>query len=141
MRRWDRPEPAADRTRHDVLAPAVAWRALPSSTDQREPRRGDMRQAHDAEAAHFQQAGQPGRRPGYAVVDVHPIVGDQIEAACEQAQQQIGFARTWWADQQHAVACSAGAAPVGLHNHALSGPARRKGSRLSPAGAMPASPP
>ena len=95
---------------------------------QREPRLADMRHAHDAEAAHFQQAGQPGRRPGYAFIDVNPIIGDQIEASCQEAQQQIGFTHTWWADQQHAVACSTGAAPVGLHNHAYWAGTVRKGS-------------
>lgn len=95
---------------------------------QREPRLGDMRQAHNAKAARFKQASEPRRRPGHAFLDVHPIVGDQIKAPREEAQQQIGFTHTGWADQQHAVACSTGAAPVGLHNHAYWAATCRKGS-------------
>ena len=111
-----------------MLAPAVAWSRLPRSTTRASRASATCGSAHDAEAAHFQQAGQPGRRPGDAVIDVNPVIGDQIEASCQQAQHQVGLARTWWADQQHAVACSTGAAPVDLHNHAYWAGTVRKGS-------------
>ena len=89
-----------------------------------------MRQAHDAEAAHLEQAGQRRHGPGDAVHDVHAVIRDQIEAARKQAQQQVGLARPRWTDQQHAVAGAAGAAPVDLHDRPIWAGTRRKGSRL-----------
>jgi hypothetical protein len=78
-----------------------------------------MRQAHDAEAANFEQAGQSRRGTGDAVQDVHAIICDKIEAAREQAQEQVGLASPWWSDQQYAVAGAAGAARVDLHDCSL----------------------
>ena len=51
-----------------------------------------MRQAHDAQAANLQQAGQSGHGPGDAVLDVHAIIRHQIEAARKQTQEQVGLA-------------------------------------------------
>jgi threonine dehydratase len=99
---------------------------------QGQTRRGDERQTNDAETADFQQSGQGGHRPRGAFVDVHAIIGDQMEAAREQPQHQIGFARAWWSDQQHTIAITAGAAPVDLHDVAIWADTWRKGSGLSP---------
>ena len=64
---------------------------------------GDVGQPDDAETAHLEQTGQGGDRAGDAVHDVHAVVRHQVEAAREQAQQQVGLACTRWTDQQHAA--------------------------------------
>ncbi len=95
-----------------------------------EPGRGDMRQAHDTEAANLKQAGKSGRGTGDAVHNVNAVIRDKIEAAREQTQKQVGLACPWWPDQQYAVAGAAGAAPVDLHDHLLWAGTGRKGSHL-----------
>jgi hypothetical protein len=70
---------------------------------------GNIRQAYDTEASHFQQASQGIGRPGDAPIQVDLIVGDEIEAAAEQTQRQIGLAGTGRADDQHTRAVAGGA--------------------------------
>ena len=78
------------------------------------------------------RAVRPGAATGRAMPsdNVHAIVRHQVEAAREQAQQQVGLACAWWTDQQHAIAGAAGAAPVDLHDRALWAGTGRKGSGL-----------
>lgn len=78
-------------------------------------RRGGVRQAGDPQATGFEQPGECRGGGGDAVGDVDLVVGDQGEAAGEQAQQQVGLPRTGGSDEQDAGPVTGGTACV----HAL----------------------
>jgi threonine dehydratase len=59
--------------------------------DQGEACFGSVGQAHDPQAAGFQQPGQLGRTRGDAVRDVHLIVRHQFEAEGKKSQDKVGF--------------------------------------------------
>ena len=69
-------------------------------------RRGcNRRFGHDADAAHLDQSGdcRRRRRPDRAVLDSkgNAIIGNQLPAAIDQPQCQVGLAHPRWPDQQH----------------------------------------
>ena len=92
---------------------------------EREGRARKVRQAEDAEAAHFQQPGQ--RRGGarHALDDPHPVIGDEHETPIQQPEQQVRLARTGGADQEHPRTIARCAAAMDLHgaHHDDSSPA------------------
>ncbi len=108
-----------------------------------EARRGDEGEMDDAETAHFEKALQRWHRACPAIGDIHPIVGDKIKTARKQSEHQIGLARAWWPDQQHAIAITAGAAPVDLRQMGAQSGLIRGGKEVACrlAGGVRASPP
>jgi hypothetical protein len=91
------------------------WHAVGVSVqfdNQHQPRLRVMLQAHNAEAAHFEQPGQWRWWGGKALGDVHLVVRNQVEAARQQAQDEVGLARSRWADQQDSVSVPRYAASV-----------------------------
>ena len=79
----------------------------------------DMGQADDPQTAHFQQAGQGLRRAGQPIQDVHPVIGNEGEAAVQQTQQKVRFARSGRPDQEHARTTPRSAASMHLHRVAI----------------------
>jgi hypothetical protein len=65
---------------------------IAQSDHQRKAGRRNMRQPDDPEAANLQQPGEGGRRAGVAVLDLDPIIGDEVETAAEESQHEIGLA-------------------------------------------------
>jgi threonine dehydratase len=80
-------------------------------------------QAQDAEAADFEQAGEGGGGGGDGVRDVHLVVGDQVEAAGEKAEDEVGFAGARGTQQEDPVTVLGYAAsvqaPLGVHRDTL----------------------
>ena len=83
-----------------------------SGTPRAQPDGCDVGKAQQAQPADLQQPGQRGRRRGEACLDHHAIVGDQVEAAVDQSQQQVGLADAGAAEQQDGGAAAGGTAPV-----------------------------
>jgi threonine dehydratase len=96
-----------------------------------EPCRGHMRQAHDTQSTHLQEACQFRSGLCHAVGHLNTVIRDQVEPAREQAEHQIRLPATGRPDQQHAVAGATGAAPVDLHDRIVWADPGGKGSRLS----------
>jgi threonine dehydratase len=114
----------------------ASWRRQPHGdinefNHQHQLRSDDIRQPDDAQTAHFQEPGQARYWPRYTVDDVHAIISHQIEAPRKQTEYKVRLACTWRTSQQHAVAGSASAAPMNLHDQTIWDDARWKGSRLS----------
>lgn len=87
-------------------------------------------QPHDPKPPDLQEPNERRRGPRQAILDLHAIVGNQVEAARKEAEDQIGLADTRWTYQQHAFAVAAGAAPMDLHARPIWTYTRWKGSDL-----------
>ncbi len=68
---------------------------------QREPRARRVGEAGNAETANLDQPGQFRRRASDAGRDLHPVIGDEDEAAIDQPQGEVGFARPARPKEQH----------------------------------------
>ena len=72
-------------------------------------------QPHDAQTTHLQQPRQHlgGSRPSGFDDDL--VIGDKDKTLGQQAQQQVGFPRTRWSQEQHAMPIPGGTACVKVH--------------------------
>ena len=78
-----------------------------------------MGQTNDTQSPHFQHPGQSPGSAGKSVHNVYLIVGNKGKATIDQAQQEIGLARSGGPDQQHARTSLRSAASVYLHRFAI----------------------
>jgi hypothetical protein len=110
----------------EVGVAAWVWQAVDVTAeldDEGEAGFGLVGQSQDAEAADFQEAGDGGGGGGDGVVDVHLVVGDQGEAAGEEAEDEVGFAGAGGTEQEDPVTVFGYAAsvqaPLGVHGDTL----------------------